>query len=355
MKAVFTISAILMASLGYSQITLDYYDLPERGHSYYRNVVPSLPKSAIPSSVLDSTAQEFEWDLTAITNRSETDTLNYYWVEGTSAVFDFPDANMVDFDLEAENPPAHTYFIKKEEGFWLSGTSGGFETELGTFDLKAEFRPAVPILKVPVMISEEVSATSRATVDIATFGNVRLTTKTHYVVNGFGTLKLPGDNETYEVLRIKRTTDSEIEIDLEIFGQKIDTTTLTKEIAYEFYAQNYGDYIASINAASDDGGEVDSWSFTYKNSRNISSISNREPGVGFNLIYLQPVNTLILSSEKMIGGNYTLLNLEGKIISTRTALKEKEVFDTSSLKPGYYLVKAMDSKGHLEMKKFVIQ
>ena len=356
MKGLFVATALLLSFVGYSQIELDYFDLPRRGHTYIKNVVPSLPASAIPADVLDSSdKKEFAWDLTEITNEAEMDTINYYWVEGTSAVFDFPDANMVDYDLEAEAPENYNYFIKKEEGFWLSGTSGGFETELGTFDIKAEFRPAVPIVMVPAMLGDEVSETSRATVSVATFGEARLTTFTDYEINGFGTLKIPGDDETHEVLRIKRVTKSDIDIEIDIFGQKIDTVTTTKETAYEFYRKNYGDYLASITFSSDGGLGEGQWSFDYKASRVVSNVISGNQEVELGLINLPSANALILISKPMIGGQYSIVNLEGKTIKSWIAQNEKELFNSSALAPGVYVIQAVDTNGNAEFKKFTIQ
>lgn len=355
MKAVFIVLALFTCLAGFSQIELDYYDLPKRGESYLRNSVFTLPSSAIPESVLDESKQEFEWDLSEITNEYEVDTTHFYWIEGTSGVFDFPDANMVDFDINADEPASFNYFIKKPDGFWLSGTSGGFETDLGTFDIKAEFRPAVPIMKVPANVGDEVSETSRATVSVATFGNVRLTTITDYKINGFGTLKIPGDDETYEVLRVKRVTDNEVEIDIDIFGQKIDTVTKTQETAYEFYTKKYGDNLASVSVTEGEEAGVEQWSFGYKKSRVVSSIPNQKQGFGLGIIQLPSANALILISESMVGGKYNLVDMEGKLVKSWTAHTTKELVNTSQLQPGVYLVRATNTNGNSEFKKFVVQ
>ncbi|MFY0673935.1 MAG: T9SS type A sorting domain-containing protein [Bacteroidia bacterium] len=344
---------ICLSLQGFGQIGLGFYDLPYWGDTYYRHTVPVVSSVQIPQSVYDSTGFSQYWDLTVFGTESLADTAQYLWVEGTPAAFDFPDANMVDYNPEASNG-AYQYFIKNETGFYFSGQSGGFETEQGIFDIKAEFRPAVPVVKVPAKFGDVVSETSRAAVDLFTIGNVKLTTKTDYWINGFGTVKTPVGEE-FEVLRIKRRTKSEVIFSIQLGENKIEDTTINEETSWEFFASGYGDPIASITKTKDEIVGLDQYSMFYKDKRIKSSLNEISVVNNMSLIHLSNYNRLIINDPDLKnGGLIEVYNLNGQLISSLKACSQSNTIETSYFAKGVYFVKTEGQKGQIETKTISI-
>lgn len=353
MRKLALLAFVLVTVQSFGQIGLGFYDLPYWGDTYYRHVVPFVSSSQIPQSVYDSTGLEQYWDFTAFGTESEPDTARYLWVEGTPAAFDFPDANMVDYDPEASNG-AYQYFIKDETGLYFSGQSGGFDTEQGTFNIKAEFRPAVPVIQVPARFGDVVSETSRASVDLFTIGNVKLTTKTNYIINGFGTVKTPTEEE-YEVLRIKRETESEVIFSIQLGENKIEDTTITKETTWEFYASGYGDAIVNVAKTRDEMVGLDQYSMYYKDERVKSSLEETITVENMSLIHLANYNKLIVKDADLVnGGTIDIYNLNGQLVLSVAASQQVSTIETTAFVKGIYIVKTEGTNGSIETKTISI-
>ena len=351
MRWLFTASLFCILTPVFAQVSLSYYDLPSRGHTYYQKVITSLPSRFIPETVYDSTDKEHYWDLTGVEGNLSTDTLHYYWIEGTSAKFDFPDANMVDMNPEGDN--AATYFVKNETGFYFSGQDGSFGTEMGDFNIKAEFRPAVPILKVPAKLGDRVNETSRSSVDLLTLGKVNLTTNTDYEINGYGTIKIPG-NEEFEVLRVKRVTETIAMVSVVVLGQEINDTTTTIETAYEFYAKGYGDAIAKVVVAFDENLGLEQYSFTYKDRRDISGTSpSHTPGSIF-AVHLSQQGQLLIKAPEMASGNFKLVSMNGRVCQEWKCTGETNLISTRGLEPGIYILRAENKEGTINTRRILI-
>ncbi len=351
---IFTLSVFIALTINsFGQIGLGFYDLPYWGDTYYRNVIPNISSAMIPKNVSDSSDSELYWDLSGIGGDLQTDTANYFWVEGTPAAFDFPDANMADYNPNANNGQ-YQYFIKNETGFYFSGQSGGFATQQGTFDIKAEFRPAVPIIKVPARLGDQASETSRSSVDLLTFGNVKLTTKTHYIINGFGTVKIPGGEE-FEVLRIERETESEVIFSIKFGEMTIEDTTLTTETAWEFYTSGYGDAIAKVTKTFDEQVGLDQYAFSYKKDRVKSSINEAQNVKNMSLIYLNNYEKIIVNDADLAnGGLVKVIDLNGREIRKINASSSTISVNSSDLNGGVYVISTTGKNGISESKTLVI-
>lgn len=352
-KWLFAFSSLLLPFLSAAQVSLGYYDLPSRGHSYYQKVIESLPGSRIPESVYDTTDQEHYWDLSEISGVTTNDTLNYYWVEGTSAEFDFPDANMA--DVPATGGSEAAYFIKNETGLYFSGQSGGFNTDIGDLDISAEFRPAVPILKVPAKQGDVVEEVSRASVDILTLGEVKLTTDMRYEVNGYGTVKIPGGEE-FLAMRIKRINVTTIEYSVELIpGQELSDTTTTTETTYEFYTPGYGDAVANVTVSFEENLGLEQHSFIYRDGRNVSSIEEgSEKTPVLQVLHVTEKGLVLLKGTDMIGGNYELIASNGQSVKQWTGSNNTETLHTQTLKRGLYVLRATNAQGFSSTHKILI-
>ena len=331
---------------------MGYYDLPSRGHTYFQKNISPISGSSIPESVYDSTDKEHFWDFSTMDGRVLNDTMHYYWVEGTSAAFDFPDANMADIDLNGGNEIS--YFIKNETGLYFSGQSGAFGTELGNFDIKAEFRPAVPILKVPARIGDVVDETSRAKVSILTIGNVNLTTYSHYEINGYGTVKIPGDEE-FLAMRVKRVNKTVIEFSIELIpGQPISDTTTTIETTYEFYTPGYGDAVAKVTVVFDENLGLDQYSFDYKDRREVSSIETVLDADVPVAKYLPLSKVLQVQSPIMEGGSYELISVKGQSVGVWKNVSATMHLNIQTLDAGPYVLKSTTAKGLQSTQQIII-
>ncbi|MGB0429350.1 MAG: T9SS type A sorting domain-containing protein [Bacteroidia bacterium] len=353
MRILTTILFLTIANQSFSQIGLGFYDLPYWGDTYYRNNVIGISSAAIPQNVYDTTSQEQYWDLSGITGETDVDTSNYFWVEGTPAAFDFPDANMADYDPNDDNGQ-YMYFIKDETGFYFSGQSGGLATEMGDFDIKAEFRPAVPLVKVPARLGDNVSEVSRASVDLLTFGKVKLATTTEYTISGYGTVKIPGGEE-FEVLRFNRVTESEVIFSINLGGQTIEDTTTTLETTWEFYTSGYGDAVATITKSFDEMVGLDQYSFAYKKERIKSSIASKSTTKNMSVFNLPSHNALIVKDVNLEkGGIVELYNINGQCVYHKSVQSSALKIETQTFNKGVYIIKTQSNNGIVESKTVII-
>jgi hypothetical protein len=345
----------LVSFLATAQITLTHYDLPYRGETYYRHVATGFSSSEVPSGVYDSTGSAMYWDLSGIDAPTELDTLRYLWVEGTPDVFDFPDANMVDYDIE--NPNSYTYFIRNESGLYLSGNSGSFSAgTMGDFNIKAEFRPAVPIIKTPATYGDVVEAVSRSSVDISVLGNVKVTTHTRYYINGYGTVKIPGGEE-HETLRLKRISKSVAIITISIGPTEIIDTSTTFITAYEFYGKKYGDMLAQFTISRDESLGLDQFGFLFKDQMARSGIEGQTTKPAkFSTRYL-PENGTILVDNPLLedGGSIYLYNTSGELVHAHHRSGASQSIPVGTLTDGLYLIMCNPINGIPETKTIVIQ
>lgn len=355
MKRILLCSLLFVSTLASAQITITHYDLPYRGETYYRLTATSFSSNQVPSTVYDSTGAAMYWDLSGINVPTDTDTMNYYWVEGTPAAFDFPDANMVDYDLD--NPTSYTYYIKNETGLYLSGNSGSFSTGgMGDFDIKAEFRPAVPIIQTPASYGDVVDAISRSSVDLSVLGNLKITTHTRYYINGFGTLKIPSGEE-HEVLRFRRINKSVIIIAINIGPTQITDTTTNITESYEFYGKKYGDMLAQFTITHDENLGLDQYGFSYKDQMTRSGISGQTSSKASLSASYIPESGCIMVEDPMMenGGSIYLYNTSGALLYASHKGGSQQFISAQSLPNGLYLIMAKSIDGGSETKTIVIQ
>lgn len=345
---------VLISLQGIGQIGLGFYDLPYWGETYFRKNLIQVSETQIPASVYDSTETELYWDFSQLSGETFPDTAYYFWVEGTPAAFDFPDANMVDYNPEVEGG-AYQYFIKDETGFYLSGQSSSMSTQMGDFEIKAEFRPAVPLIQVPARLGDEVSESSRASVDLLTFGKVLITTNSKYVINGYGTVKIPGGEEQ-EVLRIKRETENEAIVSVQFGPQEIKDTTLTYETSYAFYASGYGDAIAQVTISTEENLGLEQYSFAYKDKRVKSSLQETSTASNMSVFVFQEHKQLLVKDENLKnGGLVEIVNLNGQTLKQTKALNEVVQIGIETLSPGIYIVKSTNSDILITTKTIAIK
>ncbi|MBI1183175.1 T9SS type A sorting domain-containing protein [bacterium] len=356
MKYSFVLSMLLLSFQGMAQIGLGYYDLPNRGEIYLRKSVINMSYRKMPGSINQQSTEAIEWDFSGITDATQPDTSYYYWVEGTPAAFDFPDANMVDHNPD-NSSAQYVYFIKNPTGFYLSGQSGSMNTPMGQLDIKAEFRPAAPLLKVPAKLGDEVDEVSRASVDLLSLGKVLITSNVHYVIDGFGTVIIPG-GASYEVLRIKRETATEAIVSVSVGPQEIHDTTTTIETAYEFYTNGYGDAIAKFTISEEQRTGTTTYSFAYKDDRIVSSVQPAplsKTANNLNLIYISSLKQLIIkNTDLQDGGRIEVYNTNGQLVRELNATSQVLTVDMAALPAGVYVVKSTSNNKIIETGKFII-
>lgn len=327
-----------------AQITLVQWDLPSRGETYIQAIQSDIPAAMLPSNIWDSTGTEESWDFSSFNYPLEYDTFTYTWTEGTPAALDFPDANMVTIDT-AEGD-GYAYFTKNVNGFWFSGQSSAFDSPMGgEVDLNMEFRPAIPIIETPATLGDEVIETSRAKMDLFTFGEVRVKVQTNYSIDAYGMLKLPGGEEE-EVLKINRKSNSEVITEFEIFGEKQIDTTYEESTTIEFYASGYGDVLLSIDTFYNfrtGGMEAE---ISYRESVSYSSLD--DPATINMVMYPNPAtDQLSIDLSAGLEGQLSIVDLSGREVYNTSFNKNHLELNIASLKRGAYLLRITSGDRHL--------
>lgn len=351
MKAYFTLGLLLTSLVSFGQITLTYYDLPNRGENYLSQSISNLERTDFPDEVFEASTEAMTWDLSGITGTENEDTVRFLWVEGTPYENDFPESNMVDFD--PENGNQYTYFEKNQEGFFMSGYGTGLESDLGAFEITPEFRPASPLLKIPATMGDKVAEVSRASVDFLTFGEMNIKNDMSYEIDGFGTLKVPSGVE-YEVIRIKRETNTELITKISFGGDGFTDTTYTEEETYEFYASGYGQPIATITVTFDPFVGLEMISFNYFDKKEVSSVSSEtQKSHSLQLMVLASEKALILRQDDLAeGGVVAIYSLSGQLIKEQKAEGVATSVSLQEVPSGTYIVRTIGANGQVESKKF---
>lgn len=241
MKTFFTVLSAFLIGIGaFAQISITSDDLPKAGRKYFRS-------NGMGNNIdLDVTGANTTWDFSNWT-RANRDTTQFYSVSSTPFAYQFYFNNPLtpafvateakktaDVDLAGFFTMENNYnFTKKSGSEWQEI---GIGTTISGIPLPTKFSNIKTIFNLPLEFNNSGFDDYAYSITIPSIGAIAQEGSTNYVVDGWGTIKLPGG--TFEVIRVKTeiSKSDSIYVDLLQFGLKIPSN----EVVYEWFAKDEG-------------------------------------------------------------------------------------------------------------------
>ncbi len=362
-KNILVIFTVLAVTLSLSaQITITNATFPAAG-----DTLKTATDLAPAGIVMTAPGGPQTWDFTSL--NATTRQVNAFRpaAEG-SASANFPGAELVTIsDVGAE-----VYFDVSATAFSILGISGSGMG--GGFPIETDFRYAPPLVesKAPLNFFDIDQYQSNATISLPSSAipggildslgiptglfdsiRVRITIQRLEVVDGYGTLAIPGG--TYDVLRQKRTDYTTTGIDVHTFLGWVDVATILgmdlfpadTTIYFDFLSNSAKEPIAVVTVDSTGlvAAQVD-----YKDNGVIEAIN---PVTGETIsISVSPnpvTNDATFELRNMLPGQYTLriFDTNGQLVMVKQLSSDRETVSLQTLSEGMYLYSVIDTKGQV--------
>jgi len=362
-KNILVISTILAAAVYLpAQITITNATFPAAGDTL-RTATDLAPASI----VMTPPGGPQTWDFNTLNPTNRQVTAFQPAAEG-SASADFPGAELVTIsDVGAE-----VYFDVTASAFSILGISGSGLG--GGLPVETDFRYSPPLVegKAPLNFFDINQYQSNATISLPSSAipggildslgiptglfdsiRVRISVQRLEVVDGYGTLAIPGG--TYDVLRQKRTEYTSTGIDVHTFLRWVDIATILgmdlfpadTTITFNFLSNSAKEPIAMVTV--DSTGLVAA-QVEYKDNGIIEAINPITGETTAVFVSPNPVtNDATFELRNMLPGQYTLhlFDANGQNVLTKDLSSDREVISLQTLISGMYLYNVMDTKGQV--------
>jgi len=280
-----------------------------------------------------------------------------------SASANFPGADLVvGGDVGAE-----TYYDVNATTFSLLGISGAGLA--AGFPVQADliYSPPLVVYEAPLNFFDNDSYTSNATIALPTsaipsaifdslgiptglFDSIRLriTVQSLRLVDGFGTLAIPGG--TYDVLRQKQTDYTTIGVDVHTFLGWVDIATFLggatlfppdTTIAFNFLSNTAKEPIAVVTV---DSSETNAVQVSYKDNGIQSAVRPITGEPTSIVVFPNPAKDQVTIDVKYnLPGNYSfrLFDLNGQRVLDKEPSSGLEEVSIQSLSPGLYIIQVI--------------
>jgi hypothetical protein len=362
-KSSFILSFLLFATIwGSAQITVTNATFPAAGDS-----LKTATDLAPQNLVMTPSGGGQTWDFSALNPSTRLVTVFQPAAAG-SASANFPGAELVTIsDVGAE-----IYYDVSATAFSVLGISG--EGLGGGFPIEADFRYSPPLVEreAPLNFFDVDNYSSSATISLPTSAipgaifdslgiptglfdsiRVRITVNRLAIVDGFGTLTIPGG--TYDVLRQKRTDYTSTGVDVHTFLGWVDIGTILGDFAFptdttitfNFLSNTAKEPIAVVTV---DSTELVAAQVVYKDNGIPSAIN---PVTGKTIaVVLSPnpaIDQVTIELKNILPGKYTLrmFDSNGKRVLTKELTSDREVISIETLNGGIYFYNVIDARGQV--------
>ncbi|MCB0738246.1 MAG: T9SS type A sorting domain-containing protein [Bacteroidetes bacterium] len=340
MRKLFTPLLVLCFTWANAQITLTHDDFPKAGDTVKTQTAVIKPKK-LPLNVFNIFQDSFALDLSGMTI-----------VERGEEVFDevgnlTGGADIKNAHFGYETPDGTLFFRDDTNSMELTGIGQNFMIEIGL-----EFDSSIQFLKAPMSYPYLHKDSAYAQKNILNLALVKAEINSNYEVNGYGTLKTPGDS-TFEVLRVRRTIRFKT------------TTTITfppsNEVSYdslvtwEFYAKGVKSTILRIIGSyeTDPGGNITDTNILFTFYDYGGTTIGKEAIDDQKLAINQVGNSLqLVGFEKP--AMVEVYTLSGVLVKREMGVMSGELINVSSAKPGIYIAKATSVDGITRTKKLLV-
>ena len=361
MKNLLVISILFIASLGLTaQITITNSTFPVAGDTL-RTATDLTPAGIVMTGV----GGPQTWDFSSLNPDARQVIAIRPAAEG-SASANFPGAELVVIgDVGAE-----TYFDVNATAFSVLGISGAGAG--GGFPVEADLIYSPPLVEreAPLNFFDIDNYTSNATISLPTSAipsaifdslgiptglfdsiRIRITVQRFKVVDGYGTLSIPGG--TYDVLRQKQTDYTTTGIDVHTFLGWVDIGTLIgggglippdTTITFNFLNNVAKEPIAVVTT---DSTEVNAAQVEYKDNGVPSALNPLNDEATSIVVSPNPATDQVtIDIKHNLPGNYSfrLFDSNGQRVLDKESSSNLEAISLQSLSPGLYIIQVIYEK-----------
>lgn len=332
----------MLAFEGMAQITLTKDDFPVKGDTVPTASAVLKPKQ-LPAAVFFTGSPTFDIDLSKLAI-----------VEKGVERFDDPEAEGM---LGGSDVPKADFGYSTPEGTLFFSASGndlsvvGVGQEAQSIEIGFPFDKELEFMKAPLTYPYENRDTASASRSLLSVINIDVDVTSHYKVNGYGKLTIPGDT-TFEVIRIRRQLN--FKTTTKITFPPSTEETLDSLVTWEFYSEDLKSTVLRVLGSyeTDAGGNIIDTNiiFTFFDKgvpigrKEIPSV--REPEISVN------ANGILVNG---IEPTYQMevLSLEGKVMMSRSNVASGVRIQKPEMETGIYIIRVSDHSGHSTVKKFL--
>jgi hypothetical protein len=177
----------------------------------------------------------------------------------------------------------------------------------------------------------------------------RRSSSTTVVADGWGLLKLPGNNNFSNVLRVKRTTVFSDTIDAPApLGPVITSGTATMNL---WYSTSYKDFLMLVVQVNSSAGNATTVAWALPN---LTGIDDAAGSFTFTTSPNPAQDRIAIRWAAGTEATLYLQDLTGRTV-LQTAGRSEAAMDVASLPRGLYLLRATDAKGTVNTQKILLQ
>jgi len=340
MKKAFFFLSIFTASLTQAQVTVTSADFPEVGDEFDVNTI-ELEKANIPLAPFYTGVDKFDLDLSDMPA-----------VDRDKDVIEKPsDLSGGDQITGAEYGVAYgigNAFLKNDgNNIEMVGLSPVLDLPL---TLAFQFDSDLRFMETPMTFESTVLDSTTSSIQIPFFYDISASVKLEYEVNGYGSLKIPGDT-TFDVIRLRRVVHF-YAIAEQLLTSQIDTIQ-DSMVTWEFYTPGYSSTVMRVDITTEAGDfEIDTFALFsfYGDDVFVGSESPYNTNA-----YKAQVNTLVdkklnIQSDEEL--SYTIFDLKGHEMLRNPSRQNWHEVNLESFESGYYLVVLEGAKGKMTKKIF---
>ncbi|MBI1183174.1 T9SS type A sorting domain-containing protein [bacterium] len=317
-----TLVLVFIAQTIQAQISLSSSDFPQKGDKFYTNSI-LLPKNKVPYQIFNTSTTQFNYDLSSLK----------------------PDTKGSDYMADPKTLSGGSSVKGADYGFAYSYGTAFFANSGDSINMVAltpnmglpvpitfQFDSVVNFMTAPLSFPAKMLDSTTSHVQVFPLYDIRAKMKSEYVVNGYGTIKIPGDT-TFDVIRLRRVLTF-YALAKQNITQQVDTI-IDSLVTWEFYTPGYANTVLRVGAKIvNNGTGIDTLAeFTFYDNSTVAC--PQEAVKCLSKVTLHQ-NLLIATSPQPV--SLKVYSLTGKMELASSASSTNHQINMASLPAGYYFV-----------------
>jgi hypothetical protein len=295
-----------------------------------------------PAATTAITGANATWDYSSLQSTG-TGSSSYGICPGGPDCSSFPTANLSGLEVLTNNT---LFYNGSSSAFSIVGSRGPGAT--GGTPTNTIYSDPEDFLRFPMNYGSSYTDASYSTRTEVGFP-ARRASSTTVVADGWGLLKLPGNNNFSNVLRVKRTTTFNDTVDAPApFGPVITTGTITM---YLWYSTAYKDFlmlVVQVTSSAGNAGTV-AWALP-----NLAGLDDATGAFAFTASPNPAQDRIAVRWGASTEATLSLQDLTGRTV-LQTMGRGQAIMDVAGLPRGLYLLRATDADGITGTQKILLQ
>ena len=296
--------------------------------------------SSAPATTTAISGANVTWDYSTLSS-SATVASTYAACPGTAFCDSFPTANLNGLEVLSNNT---LFYNASSSALSIVGSRGAGAT--GGTAVNTYYSDPEDFLRFPMNYNSSYTDASRAAYTAFGFPASR-SASTTVVADGWGTLKLPGNNNFSNVLRVKRTSTVFDTVHSNPFPQNA-TANVTM---YLWYSPSYKEFLMLVVQATSTIGNATAVAWTLPNLAGVDDASgNFHFTASPNPVHDRIAVRWTSGTEAALA----LQDLTGRTV-LQTAGRGEASMDVANMPRGLYVLRATSADGSSRTQKIVLQ